>query len=44
VLATDRDRERARDLVMSARRDLEPLNPRVERYAKELDRWLEAHP
>jgi eukaryotic-like serine/threonine-protein kinase len=37
------DRVRARALVIAARRDLEPLNPRVERYAGELDAWLESH-
>ena len=42
-LATGGDHDKARTLVLAARRDLDPVNPRVERYAKELDAWLEDH-
>jgi tetratricopeptide repeat protein len=43
VLGTDHDPVHARGLVTTARQELEPLNPRVQRYAEELDAWLEAH-
>ncbi|HWB77000.1 MAG TPA: protein kinase [Nannocystaceae bacterium] len=43
IVLAEGSRDRARDLIRAARRGLDPVNPRVERYAKELDAWLEAH-